>query len=116
MIESLVGCGVLALSVVLLNPFGVFMPDMLVIALVAIMLVAFSFFSVFIIKESARDEREVLLRMVASRYAFLLGAAILMAGITYQTFSHDVDPWLVVALASMIGAKIITRVYVDMHR
>lgn len=94
-----------------LNPFGIWMPDALVMALAAALAATFAVFALFIWREHPRDEREELHRMVAGRAAFLGGAGTLVIGIIIQSFGHNIDPWLVGALGAMVLVKIGTRAY-----
>lgn len=103
----------IVLAVVLLNPFHMWMPDMMLTAILILTLVAFALFAVFIVREKATDERELTHRMLAGRVAFLTGASILTLGIVVEATSHAVDPWLVITLVGMVISKIITRVYCD---
>ncbi len=102
-----------ALSVFLLNPFDFYMPDMLVMSLLALALIVFGFFSSFIIREEEGDEREMAHRTTAGRVAFLVGSGVTIAALFFQSLSHSVDPWLVVILSSMVVAKMFTRFYSD---
>ncbi len=101
------------ISVLLLNPFHFWMPDMMVMCMLAIALVLFGIFASFILREKIFDERDTMHRTLAGRNAFLSGASILMIGIVFQGYTHTVDPWLVTALIVMILAKIISRIWSD---
>lgn len=105
----------IVLSVVLLNPTGMYMPGMMVAALMASTLAAFALFAGVIFGESAGDERDVMHRMRAGRIAFLSGALLLVLGIVSEAWNHSVDPWLVYTLVGMILAKFCARIYTD-HR
>ncbi len=61
--------------------------------------------------ESARDEREQSHKQFAGRISFLVGTTILFLGILVQSFHHNVDPWLIYALAGMVLSKIVSRIY-----
>lgn len=98
----------------LLNPFSWFMPSPMVMLLILAAVVAFGLFASFVWKEKARDERELLHRTMAGRVAFLSGAAVLVLGIIIEGLNHSVDVWLVLTLAVMIGAKIITAIYTNL--
>lgn len=106
------GCLTL-IAVLLLNPFHFWMPDMMVMAMLAFALVLFGIFASFILREKIFDERDSLHRTLAGRNAFLAGSAILMLGIIIQGYSHEVDAWLVVTLIGMIIVKISTRLWSD---
>ncbi|MCR4334722.1 MAG: hypothetical protein NUV47_03295 [Patescibacteria group bacterium] len=111
--EIIVPLTLIVLAILLLNPFHFWMPDMMVMGMLAILLVLFGIFASFILKERAFDERDDVNRSLAGRNAFLAGSAILMFGIAVQGYSHSVDPWLVVALIMMIVVKIVTRIWSD---
>jgi hypothetical protein len=112
-IQIIVSLVLITLSVLLLNPFHLWMPDMMVFVILAFALVIFAIFSSFILREKVFDERDMLHRTLAGRNAFLAGSTILMLGIVIQGYSHSVDPWLIVALIAMIITKIITRIWSD---
>ena len=114
--EIFVSLALIVLLVLFLNPFGFWMPDALVMMMVLGLVVVFAVFSVFIWKEYARDEREILHRMLAGRIAYLVGTGILVLGIIVQSFRHEIDSWLVFTLGSMILAKIVGVVYSRINR
>lgn len=105
--------GLIAIAVLLLNPFHFWMPDMLVVCMLAIALVLFGIFASFILREKVVDERDSLHRTLAGRNAFLAGASVLMLGIVIEGYMHSVDLWLVLSLIAMVIAKISTRMWSD---
>lgn len=111
--ESVVTIGLIATAVLLLNPFHFWMPDMIVMSMLAVILVLFATFASFILREKAVDERDDQHKALAGRNAFLVGSAILILGITAQGYSHAVDAWLVLALIIMVVTKIGTRIWSD---
>ncbi|OGI92485.1 hypothetical protein A2933_01080 [Candidatus Nomurabacteria bacterium RIFCSPLOWO2_01_FULL_46_18] len=111
--EIIIPLTLVVLAVLLLNPFNFWMPDMMVMGMLAILLVLFGIFASFILKEKVFDERDNVNRSLAGRNAFLAGSAILMLGIVIQGYSHRVDSWLVIALVVMIIVKISTRFWSD---
>ena len=111
--ETIVPLTLVVLAVLLLNPFHFWMPDMMVMGMLATLLVLFAIFSSFILKEKAFDERDGMNRSLAGRNAFLVGSAILMIAIVIQGYKHSIDPWLVIALVVMIIVKITTRFWSD---
>ncbi len=112
-IETVVTICLIAIAILLLNPFHFWMPDMMVMIMLAFALVIFAIFASFILREKVFDERDSLHRTLAGRNAFLAGATILISGIVIQGYSHSVDPWLVIALITMILMKIATRIWSD---
>jgi len=102
---------VLALLFLLTDPFMLFMPNALHMIILVILVLLFGLFSIYIWREQTRDEREELHRNIAGRFAYLVGAAILLLAIIVQSFQHMLDPWLLGALSGMISAKIIGILY-----
>lgn len=111
--EVVVSSVLIILAILLLNPFDFWMPDMALIFMLVLTLVIFAAFSIFIVREKVRDEREASHRMFAGRIAFLIGSAVLTFGIVAQAFHHSVDGWLVVALVAMVITKLSARLYSD---
>ena len=109
--EIFVSLVLIVLLVLFLNPFGLWMPTALLMMMVLGFVVMFALFASFIWKENVRDEREGLHKMMAGRIAFLSGTALLVIGIIVQSFKHELDFWLVLALGTMILAKIIGLIY-----
>jgi len=111
--ETIITIILIGIAVLLLNPFNFWMPDVVVLCILAIALAIFGMFASFIIREKSVDEREDQHKALAGRNAFLAGSGILMLGIVFQGYTHTVDPWLVIALISMIIAKFLTRIWSD---
>lgn len=109
--EMLAGLGLVVLLLALLNPFEFYMPSKTAMTLLAGVAILALLFASFVWKETADDERESFHRLLASRTAFLAGAAILLLGIVIQTFAHNLDPWLVLALGAAVIAKLTARAY-----
>lgn len=114
-IEGLVALALLALAVVVLNPTGLFMPDMVLSGMLVGLLALFFLLALFVVRERAGDEREAVHRASAGRVAFLVGGLVLVAGIVAEGRVHSVDPWLVGALIAMVVAKWAARVWSDMR-
>ena len=88
------------------------MPNMATMLTLALVVAAFGTFAVFVWREDRGDEREQLIRFVASRAAFLAVGSVLLLGIIVETLqSHAPSPWLGLALVVMVGAKIIGHAY-----
>lgn len=84
------------------------MGELLALLVVVILLLVWAG---FVLQETAHDEREVLLKMKSGRVAYLSGLGVLMVALVVQGMSHDIDPWIAVALAVMVVAKLFTRLY-----
>ncbi|MEO5646671.1 MAG: hypothetical protein ABIO57_00355 [Candidatus Paceibacterota bacterium] len=111
--EITVATALIIVLFILLNPFAWWMPDMMLAGLLAIALVVFGLFAIFIIKEKVIDEREEQHKVIAGRAAFIAGTAILTIAIVWQSLSHHVDPWLYLTFVVMVIAKLGTRAYTD---
>ena len=111
--EIIITVCLIAIAILLLNPFHFWMPDIMVMGMLAVALVIFGIFTSFVLREKVFDERDSFHRTLAGRNAFLAGSAILMLGIIVQGYYHSVDSWLVIALTAMITVKISTRIWSD---
>lgn len=111
--ESIVALVLVLLAIFLLNPFNLWMPGMTLMAIMGGTLVVFAVFASFILREEVQDEREGIHRMYAGRTAFLAGASVILLGLSVQSFNDSIDPWLVMALVSMVLSKIGARIYGD---
>lgn len=101
-----------AMLVLIGDPLGWFgLSDFWMMASTGVFVASFVPFLAFVWRETAEDEREEIHLALAGRIAYLSGATVLGAGIVYQIFEHDVDPWLSGALAVMIVAKIGSLAY-----
>jgi uncharacterized membrane protein len=113
--EIVVSVVFLALLLLFINPFHFWMPDALLYMLVAGLLILFALFAGVVWKEKPRDEREVFHVMHAARIGYLLGIAVLVLGVVYESFLSHVDVWLLVALGVMILGKLAALVYNSFH-
>lgn len=111
--EFITAVGLIALSVLVLNPSHALMPDAVLMLLLVGVLAVFCALAVYVVREQAADERELLHRALAGRWAFLIGSGVLVVGIIAQGMSHAVDPWLVLALILMVLGKLAVRIYSD---
>ncbi len=111
--ETIITVCLIAIAILLLNPFHFWMPDMMVMVMLVMALVFFGIFASFILREKTVDERDDVHKTLAGRNAFLAGSAVLMMGIVVQGYSHTVEPWLVITLIVMIMVKIATRLWSD---
>lgn len=114
--ETIVTVSLVVIAVLLLNPFHFWMPDMMVMSMLAGALVLFGAFASFVLREETVDEREEQHKSLAGRNAYLVGSGILMLGIVAQGYTHAVDPWLVLSLIGMVVAKLATRHWSDKNR
>ncbi len=112
-IEIIISSVLVILALLILNPFHFWMPDMMLMVALALILVCFAIFAIFVLREKAEDEREVAHRMLSGRIAFLTGSTLLTIGIVFQSLKHNVDVWLVVVLVVMVLSKLFTRIYSD---
>lgn len=106
--EIIIAAVLVVLASMLLDPFGFLMPTALQMTTLIIFLVAFSIFAGFVWREKSADEREGLHKLIAGRTGYLLGMTSIVIGITIQSFSHAIDPWLVITLILMLLGKLIS--------
>ena len=67
----------------------------------------------FVMYERAPDEREAINRMYAGRVAYLSGIVVLTIALVTEGIHHTIDPWISLALAAMVLAKLFSRFYTD---
>ncbi len=87
------------------------MPMNVDMLLVLGLITLFIIFAGMVWKESAKDDRDNLHRLYAGRISYLVGLAVLVVGIVRQSLMYEIDPWLVIAVVSMVAAKTIARIY-----
>lgn len=114
--ETGVMIGLVVIVVLLLNPFHFWMPNMMVVGMLIATLILFGIFAAYILRETVGDERDEAHKALAGRNAFLVGSAILLLGIVIEGYTHNVDPFLVLAFTTMLVAKIATRMWSDRNR
>lgn len=112
-IEVAISFVLVVLTILLLNPMHFWMPNMIHMLMLALTLVMFALFAIFILREKIQDERDSVHRMLSGRAAFLTGSTLLTIGIVVQSLRDSVDVWLVVVLVSMVLSKLVTRIYSD---
>ena len=111
--EFVTGIILLILLLVVLNPFHAWMPSMAVDVILALLLCSFGIFAAYILQERVVDEREERHRLLSGRIAFLSGSAVLIVGIIANELGGINDPWLFLALVTMVIVKMATRIYTD---
>ena len=103
----------LLLLLALVNPFGLWMPKQFEMICTVLVIVFFVLFAVSMLREKTHDEREELHRFIAARFAYFVGAGMLVLGIVIQTFMHHLTFWLPLALGGMLVAKSFGRWYAE---
>lgn len=109
--EIIVSSVLILLLILLADPFGWSQYFMMSFITICSVIVAFIFFAGLVWRERAKDEREDFHRMMAGRFAYLAGAAVLITGTIYQKMNSQLDKWLIVALSVMVFGKLIGLVY-----
>jgi len=105
----------MVLLLMLVNPFGLWMPEQFEMICTTLVLVFFVLFTVYLFREKASDEREELHRFRAARFAYFVGASVLVIGIVIQTFMHHLTFWLPLSLGGMLVAKLFGRWYSEKY-
>ena len=95
----------ICLGILLADPFDISMNNMVLIVVSGMLLASFALFAGLLWKERAADEREAVLVDKAGRFGYIAGMSTLTIGIVVQSFTHDVDVWLVLTVSMMIIAK-----------
>ncbi|MEP7162267.1 MAG: hypothetical protein ABI747_00675 [Candidatus Moraniibacteriota bacterium] len=105
----------LLLLLALVNPFSLWMPEQFEMICTGLVLIFFILFTVYLLREKPRDEREELHHFIAARLAYLVGAGVLVVGIVIQTFMHHLTFWLPLALGGMLLGKLCGKWYAERH-
>ncbi|KKQ34381.1 MAG: hypothetical protein US51_C0041G0003 [Microgenomates group bacterium GW2011_GWA2_37_6] len=71
----------IVLLTLLLDPFMLLMTTQIQMMMIAAVLIIFISFCVFVWREKSKDEREQLHKQIASRFAYLSGASVLIIAI-----------------------------------
>lgn len=115
--EILVTVLLIGLLLFFVNPLDFWMPSDTELMIVCGLIVVYIAATSYLWKESARDERESEHRMRAGHISYIVGTAMLLTGIVSQHFTSGmIDQWLVYALAAMVIAKVIARIYSDRYK
>ena len=110
-IETLSAIVILGIAIIFLNPSHLTMPDSMVSMLIVGLIIAFLTFAAYLFREKSSDERELVHVLTAGRISYLVGVGTLIFGIIIQALKHEIDPWLVIVLCSMVVAKLLSRIY-----
>jgi hypothetical protein len=111
--EIIAGVVLVGLLVLFVNPYMFWMPSVLTYCVLGLVLVGFGVFGGMVWHERPRDEREELHAMRASRFAYLAGLGVLVAGAVYQAATAMMDKWLFAAIAVMVLVKLATRFHAN---
>jgi hypothetical protein len=95
----------IALGILLTDPFDLTMNNMALILISGLLFASYGVFAGLLWKEKAADEREAVIVDKAGRLGYLAGLSVLVIALVIQSYDHNVDPWLVVIIATMIIAK-----------
>ena len=112
--ELIVSLIIIVLLILLINPFEIWMPTAMHMVIFGSLAVLFMLFAGIVWKEKAADEREMLHRAAAGRFAYLAGTLVLAVGVIYEGLQHQYDNWLIVTLGVMILVKIISSIYINL--
>lgn len=112
--EIVISVVLIILLLFLLNPMDFWMPTSVHMMMLVGLAVGFVLFAGLMWRETARDEREQLHKVIAARFSYLIGIASLVTGVIIQSLNHTLDIWLIIALSSMIFGKIAGRIYAEL--
>ena len=89
--ETVVGIVMLLLIIILVNPMEMLMATSTEMMLLIGIVLLFGLFALFVWREKASDEREIMHRMLADRIGFLTGSAALILGIIIESLRHNLS-------------------------
>lgn len=97
------------LAVLNILPKSVAMPDSMMMALYVAAMVLVALFLLLFWNERPADERELGNQYAASRVAYVVGSAFLIAALVLQGFRHEVDAAVPLALLVMVSTKVLLQ-------
>ncbi len=112
-IQIIVACTLIFFLAVLADLVPFWMPMMGQMTALVLVTSLLLLWAGFVIQEKAHDERETVLKMKAGRVSYLLGLGVLMIALVVQGMAHNIDPWIILALAVMVVSKLLTRLYLE---
>lgn len=95
------------------DPLMYWMPSMAVMPALLVATLLACVWAGFVMNETATDEREAMHRMNAGRIAYLAGIAVLTVALFWQGMHHASDPWIAIALATMVIVKLGARLFYE---
>ncbi len=109
--EIIISLFLIGLLIFFINPLDLLMPQVLHPFMVPFLVVLFIIFTGFLWKETPGDEREQLHKLIASRFAYFAVITTLTAGVIFQSFKGEVDPFLIIGICIALLAKILGLMY-----
>ena len=101
--------GLAVMSVLAIAPKTFVMPTSLQMLLLACVFGLIAAFMVLLWREQPDDERELQNQALASRWAYMVGSLVLITALLIQSFQHDLDSAIPLALLAMIATKILVQ-------
>lgn len=112
-VELLLAIALIGILSSFFKPIGLAMPETLHASLAVIAVSLFLTIAALAFRMRAVDEREDRHQHASGRIAYFAGTSTLIAGILIQSYAHEIDIWLVLALTVMILSRIIAKHYFD---
>lgn len=109
LIDIVLLVGLAVMSLLAIAPKTFVMPSSLQMLLLACVLGLIASFLLLLWRERPSDERELENQAFASRSAYMVGALVLIMALLIQSFQHDLDPAIPLALLAMIATKILVQ-------
>lgn len=109
--EIVISLALIGLLVFFINPFDLLMPQPLHPFMVPFLAALFIIFAGLLWRETPGDEREQFHKIIASRFAYFAVITTLIAGVVFQSFKGEVDPFLIIGICIALLAKILGLIY-----
>ena len=97
------------------NPFNLWMPDMVGMALTSVFCISLFVYTSLFWKEAPRDERELEYSRIADRYAYIAANITLIIAIVITMANHTDDHWLITIALVMNTVKILSQYLLNRH-
>ena len=114
--EIIIAVALSILLVLVVNPWHLWMPNMLTYAVVGALLILAGLFAGIAFRGIPEDEREELHLFFASKIGYFTGVVVLIVGVSLRLFEGYVDPWLAGALAAMVIGKVVAQAWTKLYK
>jgi hypothetical protein len=113
---TIISIALSATLLLLVNPFMIWMPSMMLSSVLAIICALVFVWAGFVLTEKATDEREEAHRTFAGRSAYLACALVLTLALIVQGVSDHIDPWIPLSLFVMVVTKMVATKYARSYK
>jgi hypothetical protein len=104
------------LLLLFIDPLHLTVKLMFSVGIIASLITLYTVKFFIIWREKPQDERDLSHRYRSSWAAYTVGSLLLFVGIIVESFQGGVDEWLLISLAGMFIAKLVSMLYLEMYK